>query len=280
MCGRETLFRNFNTDVTFEEYFELFEETQFADRYNIAPGEFAPIIRLDKAGNRECVEARWGLIPAWAKEEKLKFPTFNARSEEVRDKPTYRDAIVSTRCVVPSSGFYEWKKEGLNRGKKTPYFIAPKTTPYFAYAGLYSIWTSGEKQIQSFTVLTTEANDRVAELHNRMPVILDRTQIKTWLDPSANIDVIQSLLKPSNSNAMDMWQVSQAVNKSGQESKAFIEPLNKDEIENLKQIDSENRKTGQAAGEVEPSKDLHSKAKPGPSRRTAQRKDSDQPSLF
>ena len=147
-------------------------------RYNIAPTQEAPVVRMTGEGVRGIALVRWGLVPPWAKELAAGTKMINARAEGVEAKPAFRSAVRSRRCLVPATGFYEWK--GLP-GRKQPYAITTERT-LFAFAGLWESWTPREgNPIETFTIITTDANPAIAAVHDRMPVILPREAEETWL---------------------------------------------------------------------------------------------------
>jgi putative SOS response-associated peptidase YedK len=161
-------------------------------RFNIAPTQQAPVIRLSKDATREVALLRWGLVPFWAKDLKIGTKTINARSEGIEAKPAFRDALKQRRCVVPATGFFEWRGEP---GRKQPFAVTLPGQRLFAFAGLWERWkpAAGEP-VETFTIVTTEANEQVAKIHDRMPVILPMDAIDTWL--TAPPDEARALLKP------------------------------------------------------------------------------------
>lgn len=209
MCGRFTL------TVLLEELMEIFQLDSISGiesllpRYNIAPGQMIPAI-IAHEGQYRLGELRWGLIPAWAKDEKIGFRTINAKSETILDKPSFRDCFLRKRCIIPSDGFYEWKSSG---NAKQPYRITMKDKSVFALAGLYDTWLSPDgRRISSCTILTAAANELVEGIHNRMPVILRKEAIAGWLDRSCqDVPYLMSLLKPYNAQEMAAYKVSVAV---------------------------------------------------------------------
>ena len=161
-------------------------------RFNIAPTQQAPVIRAAASGAREVALLRWGLVPSWAKDIKVGTTMINARSEGVEDKPAFRGAWRQRRCVVPASGFFEWQGE---RGRKQPHAITVPDQPLFAFAGLWETWKPrGGEPVETFTIMTTEANEQVARIHDRMPVILPMDAIDTWL--TGPVEQARALLKP------------------------------------------------------------------------------------
>jgi putative SOS response-associated peptidase YedK len=190
-------------------------------RYNIAPSQSALVVRLDQEGRREGALLRWGLIPFWAKDEKIAYKTINARAETVASAPAFRAAYRRRRCIVPATGFYEWKR--LQRGKQ-PYRIRPADAPLFGFAGLWESWRAptGEA-IETYTILTTDANELMRELHNRMPVILAPADYGAWLD--ADHPDAQALLKPCPPERMTAYPVSARVNSPANDDESVIAPV-------------------------------------------------------
>lgn len=148
-------------------------------RFNIAPTQLAPVIRASAGGARQVALLRWGLVPSWAKDLSVGTKMINARAEGIEAKPAFRAAVLQRRCLVPATGFYEWK--GLP-GRKQPHAITLPDRPLFAFAGLWERWTpAGADAVETFTIVTTEANAQVAPIHDRMPVILPREEEERWL---------------------------------------------------------------------------------------------------
>lgn len=195
MCGRYHLVAS--VDRLIEEFSvtrSILRLDTFQLRYNIAPGQFVPIIReLDQ--ERELVVAKWGLVPHWSKEPRLKYSTINARAETVAEKPVYRTPFKTRRCIVPATGFYEWK---ACADHKTPYNIQAQDGHTLAFAGLWDHWgTCLENAFDSFSIIVTAANESITPIHDRMPVILSAVDYSAWLDPS-NTDTnrLGALLAP------------------------------------------------------------------------------------
>ena len=166
-------------------------------RFNIAPTQEAPVVRAAEGGGREIALLRWGLVPYWAKDLKVGTKMINARSEGVEAKPAFREAVKRRRCIVPASGFFEWQApvgqgEG---GRKQPWAITVPDMPLFAFAGLWERWMApAGEPVETFTIVTTDANEAVARIHDRMPVILPMDAIDTWL--TAPADEARRLLRP------------------------------------------------------------------------------------
>lgn len=209
MCGRYTL-RTPGKDLV--KLFRLAEPPQVTPRYNIAPSQLVPVVRAaegDGTGRRWTM-VRWGLVPSWAKDPANGYRMINARSETAAEKPSFRVAMQRRRCLIPTDGFYEWRKEG--RGKQ-PYHICLKHDGPFAFAGLWEHWKGDGEAFESCTILTTEANERLRTLHDRMPVILDPDDFELWLDPSiTDAARVQPLLRPYPADAVTAFPVSREVN--------------------------------------------------------------------
>jgi putative SOS response-associated peptidase YedK len=161
-------------------------------RFNIAPTQDAPVIRTSKDGAREAAMCRWGLVPFWAKDIKVGVRAINARSETVAEKPTFREAFKRRRCLVPATGFFEWQGEP---GHKQAFAITVPDRPLFAFAGLWESWQPPEgERVETYTILTTDANPAVAQIHDRMPVILADDAYEAWL--TGPVEVARELMRP------------------------------------------------------------------------------------
>jgi putative SOS response-associated peptidase YedK len=217
MCGR---FTQADLDKLDETLFQLFGISSFEPRYNIAPTQDAAVIR-DGADGRTIEPIRWGLVPSWANDPKMAMRTINARAESVATKPAFKESFRSRRCVIPVSGFYEWKKSGST---KQPFLIHPPSG-HFALAGLWDRWFSHTVgPVETFTIITTDANDALMDLHDRMPVILGADAIDAWLDPeNRNTTELQALLHPAPSTLTDSYPVSTFVNNVANEGAMCIE---------------------------------------------------------
>jgi len=210
MCGRYAL--HANPEVIALTY-GLAEVPAVRPRYNIAPTSQVLIVRQD--GVRAVAAlVRWGLLPRWAKDPSVGARMNNARAETVAQKPSFREAYRKRRCLIPASGFYEWK---LEHGLKQPYYVRPASGALFAFAGLWEQW----QDLQTCAIITTEANEKMAAVHDRMPVILDRGDHPRWL---AGED---DLLCPCPPEAIDIDRVSRAVNNARNDAPGLIEPENR-----------------------------------------------------
>ena len=187
-------------------------------RYNVAPGQDVAVVRADRGGRRRFSMLRWGLIPAWARDPRIGHRLINARAETARSKPSFRAAFASRRCLVPADGFYEWKREGA---AKRPWLIRMKDGGPFAFAGLWERWSAPggrAEALETFAILTTAANEAVAPIHHRMPVILAPEAFGSWL---AGAEVP---LGPYPPEAMTAWPVSAFVNRSANDDPRCVEP--------------------------------------------------------
>ncbi len=229
MCGRltqvtspEELARIFDTDRGIDTVRDVLS----APRYNVAPSLQLAALRADDGG-RTWAPFKWGLVPSWSKDPSIGSRMINARSETASEKPAFRSAFRSRRCLIPADGFYEWKKTGSK--KKTPYYIHPEDGRPFALAGLWEHWSAkdGSAHIDSCTILTTSPNDIVGPLHNRMPVIIAPDAFEVWLH-SDDIEDVKPLLAPYTAGPMRAYAVSAGVNSPANDSPAIIEPVDED----------------------------------------------------
>jgi len=208
MCGR------FGLDLSGEQLAELLElETadipETKPRFNIAPGqELLALRQLDE--KREATILRWGLIPSWAKDAKIAHKLINARSETASEKPSFREAFKKRRCLIPSDGFYEWRRAGKIR---EPHHIGLKGGIPFFFGGLWEAWVdpqTGEK-LETATLLTTTPNSLVAPIHDRMPVIVRPDHLRPWLEGETR--GVQEVFRPYEASLMETWLVGPRVNK-------------------------------------------------------------------
>lgn len=165
---------------------------------------------------------RWGLVPQWAKDEKIGYKLINARSETVFDKPMWRSIITKSRCLVPANGFYEWQKRADG---KQPYYIHPTDTDLFAFAGIWTRWQYEGRERHTYSILTTEPNREMVNIHDRMPVILHRDDEAQWLAADTRED-IEPLLRPYPDGHLDMYEVSKSVNVTSANDETLIGPVN------------------------------------------------------
>jgi len=220
VCGRYTLYHD-EEDLT--ELFAL-DAFPWTPRYNIAPTQWVPIVRMGTGGGRERRDARWGLVPSWVQDPgTFKALLFNARSETVGEKPAFRDAARRARCVVPASGFYEWRVGA--GGVKQPYYVHRRDGAPLALAGLFAERPQGEPSV-SATVLTTAPNALMAELHDRMPVVLDVVDLERWLDPSVRDPArLADLLRPAADDVLEAYPVDRAVGNARLDEPRLVQRL-------------------------------------------------------
>ena len=231
MCGR------FSLSIPLERLREIFlspgdpapalpaEPVLRPPRYNICPTQHIPVIRREKGnGRRSLAFLHWGLVPSWARDRAIGARLINARAETVGEKPAFRAAFRRRRCLVPSDGFFEWKKR--SRGGKTPWLIRFRDRRVFAFAGLWERWEGGEgPPLESCTILTTRPNPLVKKIHNRMPVILDEGNHDAWMDPEREKgEDIETFLEPYPDGAMTAFPVDPKVNLPGNDLPECIEP--------------------------------------------------------
>lgn len=191
-------------------------------RYNVAPTQVQPVVT--QAEQRKIEQMRWGLVPFWAKDTKIGSKMINARAETIDSKPAFRRLLSSRRCLVPVTGFYEWK---ASAGGKIPHYIFLRDSDTFAFAGLYDTWKDADGSLlRSYTIITTAPNQLMQTIHNRMPVILPRAAEARWLDPAlTDTAALLALLQPYPAEQMDAYPVSTAINRPGVDGAALIEPL-------------------------------------------------------
>lgn len=218
MCGR------FYLDTIQEallEHFQLDDAPNLIPRFNIAPSQDIAVVRAGGHG-RELAMLHWGLVPSWSKEEKTHYSMINARAETAATKPAFRSAYRQRRCLIPASGFYEWQP---GKHGKQPYCIRPTGDGLFAFAGLWEHWEGEGKTVVSCTILVTDANELLAPIHDRMPVILDPADYNAWLDPHQHDPAaLSELLKRYPAAMMRAYPVSRRVNNPINDDPACIEP--------------------------------------------------------
>jgi putative SOS response-associated peptidase YedK len=207
MCGR---FARRSTQQVLADWFgvEPGEMPWFVPSYNVAPQSVQPVVRLSReSGEREIALLRWGLVPFWAKDAAIGYSTINARAEEAAAKPAFREAVKRRRCLVPADAFYEWQR--LNAKARQPYAIALRSGEPYAMAGLWERWQPREgAALETFTILTTDPNELLNPIHNRMPAILEPRDYPRWLDSGDPARPPMDLLRPFPAEKMVAWPVS------------------------------------------------------------------------
>jgi putative SOS response-associated peptidase YedK len=225
MCGRFSL--RMRNAALLAEYFDIVDVPPLRPRYNIAPSQPVAVVRL-KPGEtqlqRELVFMRWGLIPSWAKDEKIGYRMINARAESLAEKPAFRRALQQRRCLIPADGFYEWKVTGKT---KQPYFIRFREDRLFAFAGLWECWDGPDNSaIESCTIITTAAGELMRPIHDRMPLIMPQEIFTSWLDPTIQSpEQITPLLVSDFYKGMEIHPVSTLVNKPTNDVPECVEPI-------------------------------------------------------
>ena len=222
MCGRYALY---GPASRLRERFEAEPEgLQFEPRYNAAPMQWLPVVRQRPNGERVIQRLRWGLVPSWAKDERIASRLINARGESVAEKPSFRVAFRRRRCIVPANGFYEWQQVA---GGKQPFFIHPVEGEFFGCAGLWERWTrpADGEELDTFTIVTTEANAAMRPLHDRMPVILAPVDYAGWLAEATPADQVQALVRPCPEAELAAYAVGKAVGNVRNEGAGLIQPL-------------------------------------------------------
>ncbi|KAF0994895.1 SOS response-associated peptidase [Geobacillus sp. TFV-3] len=227
MCGRFTLTVDL---LALQERFHFRYEGSLAPRFNIAPGQEVLAVIVEE-GERIGKMMRWGLVPFWAKDVRIGAKMINARAETIDEKASFRHAFKRRRCLILADGFFEWKKEGT---KKVPYRFTLKTGEPFAFAGLWERWDGPSGLLETCTIITTRANELIAPIHDRMPVILPPERHEDWLDLRLDdSEYLKSLLLPYPSGEMCMYEVVPLVNSPKNDVSACIEPVNSRSMEGM-----------------------------------------------
>jgi putative SOS response-associated peptidase YedK len=212
MCGR---YVRKSTRREIANWFAAADDAQgveWGPSYNVAPQTFQPVVRLNRdTGQREIVLMRWGLIPYWSKDSKIGYSTINAKAETVATAPAFREALRRRRCLVPADAFYEWQK--LDPKHKQPFAIALASREPYGLAGLWERWRDPQTSewLETFSIITTDANPVVAPLHSRMPVIIERRDYARWLGADAQAQPPLDLLRPFPAEQMIAWKVDKSV---------------------------------------------------------------------
>ncbi|HAJ63965.1 MAG TPA: hypothetical protein DCP31_35930 [Cyanobacteria bacterium UBA8543] len=224
MCGR---YSQSQSAEIIAQAFQVDNVPTLKPRYNIAPTQSVPtVLQTSASTNRQFKMLHWGLIPSWAKDQKMGARLINARAETVAEKPAFRSAFKQRRCLVLADGFYEWQQQE-DKKQKQPFYIRLSGDRPFAFAGLWEHWedATGE-EIESCSLLTTEPNELMSTIHNRMPVILEPKDYDLWLDPEVKKpELLQPLLRPYVSEEMTAYPVSKTVNKPSNDSTECIERI-------------------------------------------------------
>jgi putative SOS response-associated peptidase YedK len=220
MCGRYAIT---SAPEAIRALFAYHEQPNFPPRYNVAPTQPVPVVRLAD-GKREFVLMRWGLLPVWVKDPRSVSLLIMARGDTVNEKPAFRAAMRRRRCLLPADGFYEWKQDGK---KRRPHYIRLRSGGPMALAGLWETWTgpNGE-ELDTVAVVTTQANRTLSSIHDRMPVIVPPDAFDLWLDcRRVDPQTASALITPARDSLLEAHEVSLAVNRTANDSPELIEPL-------------------------------------------------------
>jgi putative SOS response-associated peptidase YedK len=223
MCGR---YVRKSTRREIAQWFgaEDVDTVEWGASYNVAPQTFQPVVRLNRdTGAREIVLMRWGLVPYWSEGAKIGFSTINAKAETVATAPAFREAFKRRRCLVPADAFYEWQK--LDPKHKQPFAIGLASREPYGFAGLWERWKDPQTRewLETFSIITTDANQVVAPLHNRMPVIVERKDYARWLGGNDSGEPPLELLRPFAAEKMLAWKVDKAVGNVRNDSAQLLE---------------------------------------------------------
>ena len=221
MCGRYAFF---SPAEAVRRTFALDDMPTLVPRYNIAPTQPVPAVRVVEGGTRRLSMLHWGLVPRWAKERAIGNRMINARAETLAEKPAYRDAFRRRRCLVLADGWYEWQAAA---GGKQPWFIRMRDARPFAFAGLWERWKdpADESLLESCTIVTTDASESMRRIHDRMPAVLAEQDWDRWLDPAcADTTRLSQALGPFTGEALQAWPVSRLVNAPKNDGPKLIEP--------------------------------------------------------
>jgi len=220
MCGRYTLT---SSPEVLRALFRYVEQPNFPPRYNVAPTQPIPIVRLVD-GKRQFALVRWGLLPSWVKDPKTFTLLINARGESAAEKPAFRAAMKRRRCLIPADGFYEWQAVG---DRKRPFYVRAKSGAPLAFAGLWETWTgpNGE-ELETAAIVTTAANRTLKPIHDRMPVIVPPDGFDLWLD-GATVDATTAaaLIAPAPEGLLEAYEISTAVNRTANDNPKLLEPV-------------------------------------------------------
>jgi len=219
VCGR---FGLFVTPEVLEEFFELAEPAAAAPppRYNLTPGQAVAVVR-EHDGRRKLDALQWGLVPVWAKDVSIGRRLINARLDGLAEKPAFREAWIRRRCLIPASGFYEWSE--AKGGRKRPYFVHASGEPLLALAGLWERWrTPSGERLETCVIVTTEATQQLAAIHDRMPLLVPRAAHAVWLDPHTGLEEAGALAREVP--PLEVHPVGFAVNDPRNDDATLVEP--------------------------------------------------------
>lgn len=219
MCGRYTIIA---TAKEIERRFDVEVPVGYTPRYNAAPTQSLPVIINENDNRCRMTFFRWGLVPSWSKTKKH-LPLINARLETLDEKATFKNALQHRRCLIPADGYYEWKR--ISKKSKIPYRICLGDRGLFAFAGIWELFTDeNHDELYTFTIITTSASNDLSQIHDRMPVILDREAEKIWLNESMTTERLTGLLQKNHLSNLNSYSVSSMVNSVIKDDLSLIAP--------------------------------------------------------
>lgn len=227
MCGR------LSQNLTWQQIYTLYTLPVSAPRldpqprFNGAPTQDFALCRLDESGMRSMCVLRWGLVPFWAKDVKIGARMINARSETVREKPAFRSAFRTRRCLIPANGWFEWKRTGPAGGGKHPYFLALENGSPLSFAALWEQWGRDGEHLETFTIITTEASPVLSDIHDRQPAVVDPDDYTDWLDPGTPAETLLEIIGTPHEGPYEIRPVSDGVNRVANDTPDILKPLEK-----------------------------------------------------
>ena len=222
MCGR------FSQQLVGEQIYDLYDlpdSTQLMDsqpRYNGAPTQEFALCRLDERGSRSIAMLHWGLVPSWSKDTKIGPRLINARAETVQEKPSFRSAFRSRRCLIPANGWFEWRRSGSN---KQPFFLGFEDGSLISFAALWDCWARDGQYLETFTIITTGVANALSEIHNRQPAIVDPCYFTDWLDPRTPVGALQGIIRSAHEGPYEIRPVSNKVNRVSNDTPDILTTL-------------------------------------------------------
>ena len=227
MCGR--LFQSLTQQQIFTMY-TLPDSIQSLDpepRYNGAPTQEFILCRLDENGTRSMALLRWGLVPSWAKDARIGSRLTNARAETVHQKPAFRSAFQSRRCLIPANGWFEWRRTG---GGKQPFFLALEDGSPASFAALWEQWSRDGQHLETFTIVTTVASPALSDIHDRQPVVVDPDDYADWLGPDTPMETLREIIRTPHDGPYEIRPVSDRVNRVSNDTPDILAPLVKNTL--------------------------------------------------
>ncbi len=222
MCGRYSVILD---EGLLSQSFKAKLGSDIPAHYNASPGQYLPVITSENPSQVQLF--RWGFIPAWAKDENVGYKMINARADGITEKASFKKAVQTQHCLVLANSFFEWKQNSISAKGKTPYRIHPTDQPLFAMAGIWNRWTNYEtgEEIPTFAIITTDANELMQLIHERMPVIFPQESALQWVDKQAQLEQQLALLQPYDATEMEAFEVTRDVNKTINDYPQLLEPI-------------------------------------------------------